>query len=67
MVGGFLKSLIQMEVFMEVNIPTAGCKPLMEQHPPCPSSHSLGVGDAIILEQVVREGLSEEGTAEQRK
>ena len=56
-----------MEVFMEVNIPTAGCKPLMDQHPPCPSSHSLGVGDAIILEQVVREGLSEEGTAEQRK
>ena len=30
-----------------------------------PLGHSLGVGDAIILEQVVREGLSEEGTAEQ--
>ena len=66
-VGSFLKSLTQMEAFMEVNILTAGCKPLMKQHTPCPSSHSLGVGDAIISDQVVREGFSEEGTAEKRK
>ena len=65
--GGFLKSLIQMEGFMEVNIPTALMERLMEQHPPCPSLTVWGVGNAIILEQVVREGLSEEGTAEQSK
>ena len=50
-----------------MNIPTALMERLMEQHPPCPSLTVWGVGNAIILEQVVREGLSEEGTAEQSK
>ena len=48
-VGGFLKSLIQMKGFMEVNIPIALMEPLMEQHPPCPSSHSLGGGQCYYF------------------